>query len=269
MSSTKGRANQIFDPKIIATDVKLCCAGSWDYCQSQNGRKRIRVILAPIFLAASIVFLIIGATWAKLLAPECGQDISSANFDVSNSTTKRKFYGNTCPGYDWNSQKRPMSRETAGEYKLEYSLPLSPVISKTPSYVGRSNSIDGPIGIAVNGIPIYGPSASNGEDTVSLEANRGTYDQCGGSSAPPNIDNTRFNLPITGLYHYRMMAGLQHSKSNASFSYCSEAKLWYNESISGHSPLAGFMADGIPMYVYLYVYLYPNMYAYICIYIHI
>jgi hypothetical protein len=257
MSSTKG--NHIFDPKVVVTDCRLCCAGTWDYCQSQNGRKRIRVILAPIFLAASIVFLIIGATWAKLLAPECGRDILSANFDVYNSTSKRIFYGNACPGYDWNSQKRPMSRETAGEYKFVYSLPLSPVISATPSYVGRSNSIDGPIGVAMNGIPIYGPSATNGEDTVSLEANAGQYDQCGGSSAPPNIDNSRFNLPITGLYHYRMMAGLQHSNINTSFTYCLEAKLWYNESISGHSPLAGFMADGIPMYVNVYVYLCQNM----------
>lgn len=47
-----------------------------------------------------------------------------------------------------------------------------------------------------------------------------------------------------------MMGGLQYPNpdTNTSFSYCPEAKLWYNESISGHSPLAGFMADGIPIY---------------------
>jgi hypothetical protein len=143
MSSTE---DNIFDPKSAVTDLKLCCAGTWDYCQTKNGRKRIRVILAVILLATSIVILIIGATWAKLLAPDCGQDIPSANFDVYNSTDKRIFNGNACPGYDWNSQKRPMSRETAGEYKFVYSLPLSPVISATPSYVGKSNSIEGPIG---------------------------------------------------------------------------------------------------------------------------
>ena len=38
--------------------------------------------------------------------------------------------------------------------------------------------------------------------------------------------------------------------SNAIISYCPEISSWYNESDSagGHSPLVGFMADGVPIY---------------------
>ena len=156
----------IFDPHATMIDCRLCCDGTWDYLQSRVGRKRIRMILAPFFLVGSIILLVIGATWAKVLAPECGQDLPSARFSISNGVAKRILSGNSCPGYDWNSQKRPIDRETAGEYRFSYSLPLAPVISTMPFYVGMTNSVSGPIGVALNGIPIYGPSAKNGENTV-------------------------------------------------------------------------------------------------------
>ena len=156
----------IFDPRATLTDCRLCCDGTWDYLQSRVGRKRIRMIFAPIFLVASIMLLVIGATWVKVLAPECGQDLSSASFSISHLAANRILSGNSCPGYDWNSQKRPIDRETAGEYRFSYSIPLAPVISIEPFYVGMANSISGPIGVALNGIPIHGPSAKNGENTV-------------------------------------------------------------------------------------------------------
>lgn len=169
------KESHIFEPRLILTEVRLCCDGTWDYLQSRVGRKRIRLILAPFFLVASIMLLVIGATWAKVLAPECGQSLSSAEFSLSSVALRRTLGGNSCPGYDWNSQTRPKDRETAGEYKFAYSVPLSPVIAATPTYVGKSNSIDGPIGVALNGIPIYGPSTSGGGDTVESNGKQTSF----------------------------------------------------------------------------------------------
>ena len=125
----------LFQPRLVLIDMKLCCDRTWDCMQSREGRKRIRLFLAPFFLVTSIIFLIIGATWAKLLAPECGQDIPSARFQIKVQNTLRILSGNGCPGYDWNSQTRPKDRETAGEYQFSYSLPLAPIISATPFQV--------------------------------------------------------------------------------------------------------------------------------------
>lgn len=160
------KKEHIFEPKAVLTDIRLCCDGTWDWMQSRTGRKRIRLIFAPIFLVGSILLLVIGAGWAKLLAPECGQDLPSAKFSSYPDGVRRLLSGNSCPGYDWNSQTRPKDRETAGEYKFSYSVPLVPIISITPTFVGKSNSVPGPIGVALNGIPIYGPSISDGEDSV-------------------------------------------------------------------------------------------------------
>jgi hypothetical protein len=134
--------------------------------QSRDGRKKMRMIFAPFFLVTSIMLLVIGATWAKVLAPECGQNLESARFTLSYDTTRRILSGNSCPGYDWNSQKRPKDRETAGEYRFSYQIPITPIIASTPVFVGTSRSVAGPIGVALNGIPIYGPSTSDGRDTV-------------------------------------------------------------------------------------------------------
>ena len=75
-----------------------------------------------------------------------------------------------------------------------------------------------------------------------------TFDQCGGFSTPPY--RGPFSAPITGYYHYSAMPGLRYpnSRNITSKSYCPEIKSWYNETKTGHSPLVGFMADGIPIY---------------------
>lgn len=292
---SRKREEHIFEPELVWTDIRLFCDGAWDFMQSRNGRKRIRIVLAPFFLVGSIMLLVIGATWAKLLAPECGQDLDSAKFSVSYTDTRRIVGGNACPGYDWNSQTRPKDRETAGEYKFSYSLPLVPRMSMNPTYVGTSSSVNGPIGISLNGIPIYGPSTRDGIDTVesngenlivlinvisftclsstslfsSFSVSRTcdvsntsdfhpkqhissiitapTYDQCGGYSSPPY--RGPFSVPITGYYHYNAMPGVREP-SNSAILYCPEISSWYNESdsVGGHSPLVGFMADGIPIY---------------------
>ena len=79
-----------------------------------------------------------------------------------------------------------------------------------------------------------------------------TFDQCGGFSSPPY--KGPFSVPITGYYHYTAMPGIRYP-SNPLINYCTEINLWYNETKNetkngknGHSPLVGFMADGIPIY---------------------
>lgn len=71
------------------------------------------------------------------------------------------------------------------------------------------------------------------------------YDQCGGFSSPPY--RGPFSAPITGYYHYSAMPGVRYP-ANKNNTYCPEVSSWYNETKIGHSPLVGFMADGIPIY---------------------
>ena len=232
------------DETLPANDcpVPMSCLKCWDLTQSREGRDKIRNVLAPLVLTTSIFFLIIGATWARFLDPECGITLASARFSISTSGQNRIVSGNGCPGYDWRGKGTSQSpRETAGEYPFIWKLPLIPIIVAKPFYIGTSNSIDGPIGVTLNGIPIWGPSVANGQDAVALESNQ--YDACGGMSTPPN--HFAFSAPITGYYHYRIQPG---KSSPSSTGVCSAVQTWYNESTTGHSPLIGFMADGIPLY---------------------
>ena len=222
--------------------VPMTCLKCWDLTQSREGRDKIRNVLAPLVFTTSIFFLIIGATWARFLDPQCGIDRKSARFTISTSGQNRIMSGNGCPGYDWTVKGSSQGqRETAGEYPFTWKLPLIPMIVAKPFYIGTSNSIDGPIGVTLNGVPIWSPSTSNGQDAVSLESSQ--YDACGGMSTPPN--HFAFSAPITGYYHYRIQPG---KSSPSSTSLCSAVQSWYNESTTGHSPLVGFMADGIPLY---------------------
>ena len=146
------------------------CLRCWDLTQSKEGRDQIRNVVAPFVLTVSLIFLIIGATWAKFLEPECGIDLKSAHFSISSSGSDRILQGNGCPGYDWQGQKSTQDqRETAGEYPFTFKLPLRPILVAQPFYVDSSHSVDGPIGVALNGVPIWGPSANGGEDTVAQE----------------------------------------------------------------------------------------------------
>ena len=220
-------------------DFRLCIDRAIDFAQSREGRKKIRSVLVPCFMFGAVMMLITGATWAKLLKPECGMTLSSARFSISTdaATGERILTGNSCPGYNWKTS----SSLTAGEYNFSYAVSTSPKISKNAIYVGNPKPINGPIGVALNGAPIYGPDTSNKQDAVIQESK--VVDQCGGTNAPPL--EFAFSLPITGYYHYRKLPG---EKTSGSKTYCPEVMAWYNETKKRHSPLAGFMADGIPIY---------------------
>jgi hypothetical protein len=219
-------------------DYTRCCERTWDYAQSREGLYKIRLILSPLFLASSIVLLVVGAAWTKNLVPECGYTLSSAAFSIhSDATTgKRILTGNGCPGYNWSIFHQDTQSKGAGEHHFSYSIPLSPRLSSTPTIISKLGAVDGPIGVALNGVPIWTPSKRAEE-----------YDHCGGSISPPQAFT--FSVPIPGYYHYSAMPWQRNPLSNT-LDLCPEISGWYNESsgVNGHSPLMGFMADGIPIY---------------------
>lgn len=184
--------------------------------------------------------LIVGGIWARELDPECGETYESARFTIGpeqmGNSKYRVLNGNSCPGYSWKTS----SPLTAGEYPFEINLPLSPIIAQQPTYVGKTNPIKGIIGYAVNGVPILGPATPSGGDIVIQES--GDFDACGGHNNKPH--EFSFNAPITGFYHYHIAPGTKVPGGPL----CPAALTWYNETKGAHSPLAGFMADGIPIY---------------------
>ena len=197
------------------------------------------------------MMLIIGSIWAKFDAPVCGKTLKTAKFHISTSAdgSKRKLQGNSCPGYDWRSQSYPA---LAGEHSFSYSLDTSPKINKDLTYVGVAYDayVNGPIGITINGVPIYSPSTPEHTDAVIAYAD--FIDQCGGYNAPSK--HFTFSAKVPGYYHYHSMPGDKYPHKHDrdyptnDIQYCHESAAWYKETAGKHSPLVGFMADGIPIY---------------------
>ena len=221
---------------------------TWEYLKSRQGKKCLRGFMMPIIVFGSMIMLIVGAIWAKYQFPECGLDYESSKFKVqqvkgsSSSSSYRRILGNSCPGYDWKHQKSPF---TAGEHHFDINVPIKPSIAQQSTSVS-----EGLIGYAMNGVPIFASGKSNISDAVKVQA--GKFDACGGSDSNP-IGFT-FDLPVTGFYHYFSLPGdgapLSHASSlNLDYALCVESLAWYVETnASSHSPMAGIMADGIPIY---------------------
>jgi len=136
----------------------------------------------------------------------------------------REITANGCPGYDWTSQTTP---NTPYEQTIKIKLPLQPKLS-TSTYTIAIKNPDGSanttppilaVGIAVNGVAIYGNSDANGLDAYINEAV--SFDKCGGH--PQQF----------GEYHYHSEPGKD---------------CVFTDTSGQHSPLFGFMYDGIPIY---------------------
>lgn len=231
--------NMTTNAKDCWKSFRLGVDGAIDFVQSRDGRKKIRKVLAPIMMCGSIMMLITGATWAKFLFPECGTSLQTAKFTLSTDadTGERILSGNSCPGYNWKTGKTAL---TAGEYRFSYAVSATPKLSRNPIFVASSNPIPGPIGVALNGVPIYSAAGPGNKNLAASESH--LLDACGGTNAPPR--DFAFSAPITGYYHYRTMPG----KATPSSHLCPEVAAWYNQSKGHHSPLVGFMADGVPIY---------------------
>jgi len=232
----------------------------------------MKLYVAVAFVVGFIVcfFASFWMMWVYMNFPECGTSLKSARFSiVSSDTYKTKgikadsatnddaysswwriLSGNSCPGYDWTSQSTP---GVAGDDEFEFPISLMPVNCTTPTEVGTSDPVFGHIGFSLSGVAIFSPSDGSSRDAVEFEYD--SFDQCGGHvKAQSLLINKIFvasNPP--GDYHYHAMPGdgdpFGHSDDvNLDFELCDEVTDWYTESDDDHSPLAGFMLDGIPIY---------------------
>lgn len=103
------------------------------------------------------------------------------------------------------------------EYDLEYTIPAVPTMAEAVSDVQAL----GAIGIAINGIPIFGATEGTGGDVLSLA---GGFNECGGHNGP------------TG-YHY-------HTFSVIGSDVC----LFSEAQASADPQLFGYAFDGYPIY---------------------
>jgi len=157
----------------------------------------------------------------------CGITPATSLVKFSISGANRVITSNGCPGYNWTSETTP---DKATAHCNTFTFPLTPTICVGVQDVGLLNTtsgkklalnliVKGGIGVSINGAQIYGSADANGKDAYINEGS--TFDTCGGHPDP------------TGIYHY-------HADPKPG--------CVYNNIKGKHSPLWGFMADGIPIF---------------------
>lgn len=129
----------------------------------------------------------------------------------SSEGRSRRMESNACPAAVSGG-----ARALAQEYEAEF--PVRPILSRHPVGVARrGRPVTGVVGWALDGVPFFAPLDSDGNDQVLKD--QGTFDHCNGHS------------DSYGVYHY-------HSNP-----VCT-----YIDTPGKHSPLAGLMLDGMPIY---------------------
>eukprot|EP00936_MAST-01D_sp_MAST-1D-sp1_P000797 g797.t1 len=180
----------------------------------------------------------------QLLKPYelCGVDASSSAVTITTDATTRTISSNGCPGYDWRKARSgkdalvTRAGSPAVTRLMTFSLPRQPQMNDLPLDVRKFH---GPIGITLNGVLFYGPSDAAGRDKVRQLGAK--LDPCGGTA----LEN--------GQYHYMSTPGdkapLSHYASrNNRFEYCDDLPRHMRSTPGLHSPLLGFMVDGVPIY---------------------
>ncbi|GJP66459.1 hypothetical protein CLOP_g23390 [Closterium sp. NIES-67] len=163
----------------------------------------------------------------------CGNSSSSRSAKMRSSNGKRVMTSNGCPGYAWRVQG---TVNTAVQQTLSFSVPLAPTLSSS-TRVGVGGCKMGPIGFALNGVPFYSACDALGRDALKYEG--ASFDGCAGHPSP------------FGQYHYHLAPGVANPSAisgsrTATFQLCSSS--FWQDTPSAHSPLVGFLADGIPLY---------------------
>jgi len=225
-------------------------------------------LLLSVLFAVGFIITFCAAFWVAWIYenyPVCGTDTDSARFSLyanivsqaddyddtfSENQSTRVLDGNSCPGYDWTAQSTPAK---AGDDEFVYGIPLYPVNCTTTYEVGTSNPTYGHIGYALNGVPLFSPSDGEGRDAIEYEHE--TFDGCGGHVKARSllINHIFVGSDPPGDYHYHAMPGdsdpYGHSSDiNLNYTLCDDVQSWYTESNDTHSPIVGFMLDGIPIY---------------------
>lgn len=201
--------------------------------------------VTSVFLmyCGSISMIVIGTIWLYSDTTVCGITLSTAAFSMKTTVGHRLLSGNSCPGYNWYSEKNP---NKAGVHMFSVSLPTSPQLSSIPLGVGMRSTGEAvlvPIGYSLNGIAIYSNADTLKRDAVESEG--ASFDRCAGHVSPGKFLST-------GVYHYHQMPGdqnpMDHRTNTGNLKYCPDVSTWYKDTENVHSPLVGFMADGIPIY---------------------
>ena len=129
-----------------------------------------------------------------------GQLCSTSGISMRNNVTfddKFVYITSTgCPNYDYSGETTP---GTARIHSLSWILPRYPRISNTVTFVGIkdlsggniSNPLMGAMGLAANGVIIYGNSDAEGRDAYIYESH--SFDETGGHADPSDT------------YHYHDM----------------------------------------------------------------
>jgi len=117
------------------------------------------------------------------------------------------------PNHPTGNFPNPSNPNSIRSQQLKYWIPMHPKKSAK-----KSVTPFGPIGIAINGIPLFNQYNMEGGDAVRLE----TFDSCCGHPDP------------RGMYHYHQ--------------YPSCIKSPFHDPKGKHSPIIGFAFDGFPVY---------------------
>jgi len=183
--------------------------------------------LSLVVFLVSTTILVEGSTTSCTPGEVCLASGANSFVEFSVTSTSRIVYSSGCPPYDWTSQTTP---NTATTQCASRSVPLAPILCNEVADVGIYNTssglkyassipVRGPIGVAINGVQLNGNSDANGNDAYINEGS--SFDTCGG------------HPDQSGVYHY-------HADPKPGCVY---------SNIAGqHSPLWGFMADGIPIF---------------------
>ena len=120
------------------------------------------------------LFVTRGSANADLADPEVSAVCDGDSLIVSSNGIPDYTYIETSPG-----------QPAAGD--LEFTLPASPTIAATPTAVPALGST----AVALNGVPIYGPTEGQGGDVLSLT---GALSACGSHNGP-----TGFHMHLIGV----------------------------------------------------------------------
>ncbi len=116
--------------------------------------------------------------------------LGSANSDLADPMVSANCDGetvvvasNSIPDFPYV----PTSPGNPREFPAEYTFPLVPTLATTTTAVARL----GAIGIAVNGVPIFGQAEGTGGDVMSLG---GGFTECGGHNGPTGYHYHTFDV---------------------------------------------------------------------------
>ncbi|GAX81170.1 hypothetical protein CEUSTIGMA_g8603.t1 [Chlamydomonas eustigma] len=165
-------------------------------------------------------------------ATNCSTVWSASTISTSSTGSNIVIKTESCPGYDWKSESDP---NPAVVQSSSLTFPATPNIQSQPFvYVGiygadnksapypSSGYVMGAIGVATNGVVIYGNANLDGSNAFEQEAY--SFDTCGGHASPTGDQ-----------YHYHQQTA---PGCLASFT-----------NVAGqHSSIFGLMMDGVAIF---------------------